>query len=115
MDNTWVKNYRKAQDHEIWKDKNAWRVFQWIIWNVDYKTGKGSFGRKQIAIGTGLNESTIYKVTQRLTTKYQAIIVKSNNKFTLISVRNWARYQVTDEKVTGINQKKEIGRASCRE
>lgn len=96
----WIKSYRKAQDHNIWVDQNAWRVFQWLLWNVDYETGKASFGRKQIAQGTGLNEATVYKVTQRLTTKYQAIDMKSNNKFTEFSVLNWARYQQDDPKVT---------------
>ena len=93
MNNGWIKSYRKAQFNEIWQDQTAWRIFQWIIWNVDYSTGKGTFGRKQISSGTGIPETTVYEATQRLTTKYGAISAKSNNRFTEFSVSHWARYQ----------------------
>lgn len=106
MNNGWIKSYRKAQDNEIWQDQNAWRVFQWIIWNVDYATGKGTFGRKQIAEGTGLKEPTVYKVTTRLREKYQAIGMKSNNQFTEISVLHWAKYQQDTQEVSGIGNEK---------
>lgn len=107
MNNGWIKSFRKAQDHPIWSDQNAWRVFQWIIWNVDYNTGKGTFGRKQIATGTGLKETTVYKVTGRLREKYQAIGMKSNNQYTEFSVLHWARYQQDKPEVTGIVNEKE--------
>lgn len=100
MNNGWIKLHRKVQDNELWKDQNAWRVFQWILMNVDYQTGKGTFGRKQMAQGTGLKENTVYKVTTRLQTKYQVLSKQSNNHFTEISVINWAKYQSGSNEVT---------------
>lgn len=107
MNEGWIKSYRKAQFHEIWKDKNAWRVFQWLIWNVDYNTGIGTFGKKQIATGTYLKESTVYKVTTRLREKYTAIATKSNNQFTEFSILRWARYQQSIQKVNALSREKE--------
>ena len=79
----------------------------WLLMNVDYETGEGIFGRNQIVKGTGLNSSTVYKVTSRLQTKYQVLSKQSNNHFTQISVLNWAKYQHHEEKVTSTVQTKE--------
>lgn len=101
MNNGYIKSWRKAANSELWKDQNAWRVFQWILWNVDYKTGIGTFGRTQLSLGTGIKPNTVYKVTTRLHEKYQVLSMKSNNLFTEISVTNWAKYQQDLEVVTG--------------
>lgn len=107
MNKGWIKLHRKAQDSAIWHDQNAWRVFQWILWNVDYETGKGTFGRSQISQGTGLKASTVYKVATRLHEKYQVIGMKSNKLFTQISVLNWAKYQQDIQEVATSSREKE--------
>lgn len=101
MNNGWLKLHRKLQESPIWQDPNAWRVFEWLLMNVDYQTGVGTFGRNQIAQGTGLKPNTAYKVTTRLHEKYQVLSLQSNNKFTTISVLNWAKYQHDEKPVTG--------------
>lgn len=94
----------------IWRDQTAWRVFQYILWHVDYSTGKGTFGRKQIAQGTGLKESTAYKALNRVTTKYQLSNSESNNQYTTISVLNWANYRpISDKVTTSVNESSQDG------
>lgn len=93
MNNGWIKLHRKAQESEIWKDQNAWRIFEWLLMNVDYKTGKGTFGKKQISEGTGVKVGTVYKVVTRLQKKYSVLSNKSSQLYTEISVLNWAKYQ----------------------
>lgn len=109
MNNGWIKMHRKAEQSPIWKDQNAWRVFQWILWNVDYETGIGTFGRNQIAKGTGLKNSTAYKVATRLHEKYQVLSLKSNNQFTEFRVLNWAKYQQGEIMVAStVNEKEHV-------
>ncbi|MDQ5950983.1 MAG: hypothetical protein QG639_260 [Patescibacteria group bacterium] len=103
----YIKLWRKVGDSSLWQDLNAWRVFEWLLLNVDYKTGIGTFGRAQIARATGLKDNTVYKVTGRLHEKYQVINIKSNNKFTEFSVTNWAKYQQDIDEVTGSVHEKE--------
>ena len=93
MNNGWIKLHRKAQASEIWQDQTAWRIFQWFLMNVDYSTGKGTFGKKQISEGTGVKLGTVYKVVTRLQNKYSVLSTKSSHLYTQISVLNWAKYQ----------------------
>lgn len=107
MNNGWIKLHRMILDKPLWEDQNATRVFFWILMNVDYQTGIGTFGRTQIARGTGLKNSTVYKVATRLQEKYQVLSIKSNNHFSEISVLNWAKYQQGDQEVASTVQEKE--------
>lgn len=100
MDNSWVKLYRKVGDNPIMLDDKACRVFLWLLIHVNKKTGQLTAGRFQISQDLRINPSTIYKVLQRLEKKYQICNIKSNNKFTEISLTNWAKYNPYDEKVT---------------
>lgn len=95
MKRGWVKLYRSIEDNHLWRDQSAYRVFSWLLMNVDRHTGKITTGRKKMATACGLKESTIYITTKRLQTQ-QRINIESNNHFSTISIVNWYKYQDND-------------------
>lgn len=100
MDNTWIKFYRKSKDNGIMKDHLAWTLFSWILLSVDRKTGRYSTGRFQLAEALKAKPPTIQKALGRLSKKYKMVSTKSNNKFTEISVLNWAKYQLGEDEIS---------------
>ncbi|AEB29584.1 phage conserved hypothetical protein [Carnobacterium sp. 17-4] len=59
---------------------------------VDIKKGQFIFGRKKAAQQLNMKESTVWKHIKFLE-KIDSISLKSNNKFTVVSVVGWAIYQ----------------------
>ena len=106
MDNSWVKLYRKIRDHDVIKDANACQVLLWLFTGVDKRTGILTTGRFVASEWLGMNPSTFYKVLKRLEEKYKIVTLTSNNKFTTISLLNWAKYNDYPEKVTQISNNK---------
>lgn len=94
MDNGWVKLYRKLATNDVMYDQKALQVFVWLLLHVDKKTGEFRTGRFIIAGSLKLNPNTVYNVLQRLEKKYLIINNKTNNKYSTISLLNWAKYQV---------------------
>lgn len=89
----WIKLHRGVLDNEIYRyDPTAWRVFEHLLLTADRKTGRCSYGRKQLALQIGNNESTVYKALKRLSVTGM-VTLKSNSKFTMISICKWKEYQ----------------------
>jgi hypothetical protein len=71
-----------------------------IIWNDKKQIiAKGSFitGRNSLAIETGIPASTIEDILKYLETQQQ-IRQQKNNKYRVITIVNWERYQKSDNK-----------------
>lgn len=100
MDNTWVKLYRKIAEHPVIKDAAACQILLLLFTKVDKKTGKFTTGRFILSEQLGMNPSTLYKVLKRLEKKYEMVTLDSNNKFTEISLLNWAKYNDYIKEVT---------------
>ena len=105
MNNTWIKLYRKIIEHDVFRDESAFRVFMWILCSVKYETGKMISGRFWGANILGLKDTTYYGILKRLEKKYNLLTLSSNNKNTVILVKNWSKYQgdtdiSTDNKLT---------------
>lgn len=92
MQETWVKLYRKLADHQIIRDSTALQIFIWVLLSVD-QTGKMVCGRFWASEKLGLCTSTFYKAIKRLEKKYDLVTLSSNNKNTIILVKNWNKYQ----------------------
>lgn len=101
MNERYIKLYTKIIHSDIFHDEKALKVFVWILCTVDYKTGKRRFGRFNASEILDINPNTLYSVISRLSKKYKIINIKSNNKFSEISVLNWSKYQVELPKRTG--------------
>lgn len=105
-DNSWIKLYRKAKYNEIIKDHPAWCLFSLILLSVDKDTGKWKAGRFLIAELLGMKSGTVYKTLQRLEKKYKMVTLSSNNRFTEITVLQWAKYQHSSQSVTQVGNNK---------
>lgn len=90
--NGWIKLHRKLLSNEIYRfDKTALLIFLHLLLNAD-KNGRGTFGRKQLALQMGNNENTVYKALKRLSVT-QMVTLTSNNRFTEYSICKWKEYQ----------------------
>lgn len=104
--NSWIKLYRKAKDNDIMRDPTAWFLFSWILLSVQKDTGKWKVGRFMLADMLGIKSTTIYKTLKRLEKKYKVVTLSSNNRFTEITVLQWAKYQQQTPLVTQASNNK---------
>lgn len=90
--NTWVKFYRKTLENiELMNDNNAFMVFAKLLLLVNSK-GQYAGGRNKLGEAVNLNPRTLYDVLKRLET-LQIINIKSNKRYSIISICNWSKYQ----------------------
>jgi len=97
MENGWVKLHRKAKENGLIYDALAWQVFCWLLLSVDRKTGSYTTGRFLLASTLRINPNTLKSVLHRLNEKYQVLNLNSTNKYTTITLTNWAKYQHDDQ------------------
>lgn len=106
MNQGYVKLWRRSLKSECWKNPNTWRFWCWCLMKASWEKseviigrqkitlepGQFVFGRRIAAEETGLSEQEIRTVlaTSKLTSK---LTIKSTNKFSIISIVNWDRYQ----------------------
>jgi hypothetical protein len=64
---------------------------------VELKKGQFVFGRKKASEELKMTESVIYKYI-KLLEKLEMISMKSNNKFSVVTVKKWEDYQLEDLK-----------------
>ncbi len=111
MNNGFISLHRKILDNPLSK-KPHW-AWLWIylllranyeeteiIWNgQNLKIEKGSFitGRNSLAKETGIPASTIEDILKYLETQQQ-IRQQKNNKYRVITILNWEKYQKPDRK-----------------
>lgn len=110
-DDGWIKLHRKLMENPIFLNPNLLQIFIYcllkanhkdneMIWNDELMTVKtGSFitGRLQMAKDLKQKDSALYKRLQLLT-KLGYIELKSNNKFTLLTIVKYKSYQVSEMK-----------------
>lgn len=113
MQNGWIKIHRKIQDKCYYK-KSAY-VHLWLhlllnanhepkefMWNNNIlvvKEGQLLTGRKELAVKTGLAETTVERILDFLEKDHQ-IGQQKTTKFRLITILNWRTYQKEDNKRT---------------
>lgn len=107
MKQGWIKLHRKSLDSSVWKNPNVWFVWSWMLLKASHKEYQFPFNGKDIVINEGEFITGIQSALQELPNitkqKYRSalkylkstdrITVKSNNKFSIITVINWHEYQ----------------------
>lgn len=88
----WVKLYRKLLDNDLFKDEKAFRVFIWILLTVD-RAGSMRVSRFRTASLLEINPNTFRSILDRLRDQHHAITINSTNKYSVIQVVNWSKYQ----------------------
>lgn len=112
MENTsYIKLFRKLLNSPIFENEKALKIWIWCLLKathkereqlvgqriVSLKKGEFVFGRKQASEELKMTESTIYKYI-KLLEKLQMISIKSNNKFSIVSIEKWEDYQIEELK-----------------
>ncbi len=105
-----VKLYRKTLESSIFENPNLFKTFMWCLMKATYKDRKtmvglqevklsrGQFvtGRKAASVELNFKEASAWKYLKTLE-KMQVISLKSNNKFTIVTIDNWEDYQAETE------------------
>lgn len=114
MTDGWIKLHRKSLGSSVWTDSTVWFVWSWCLFKASYKDYKFPFNGTDILLlagsfVTGLKKATeelnISEAQYRRAVKYlkstNRITTKSNNKFTIITIKNWIAYQIDDKQASG--------------
>lgn len=114
----WLKLYRSILDSAVFQDAEIFKVWIWLLCNVAFeqhdtvcygkvihlKPGQIATGRKKIAQCTDLNENKVYRALTVLKSLGN-IEIKATNKYSIITVVNWDKYQ--DENVKRISSEQQ--------
>ena len=109
----WVCVHRQIIDNPIFKNDKLFRVFMYCLLKashtdceqlvgdaiVSVKQGQLVSGRKSIARATNLTEMNIRTALNKLE-KLNILTIKPTNKYSIISILNWDRYQQSNQQVT---------------
>jgi len=106
---SWIKLFRKFREWEWYDDVNTKAVFLDFILNASYedkkwkgfdiKKGQLVIGRKELSKRLGISEQSIRTSITRLKSTNE-ITIKSTNKFSIISVVNYEKYQYQNTQST---------------
>lgn len=102
----WIKLHRSIIDSAVFADADVLKVWIWLLCNVAYddhdvvylgkviplKRGQIITGRQKLSQQIGMSEGKIYRATNILKSLGN-ITVKSNNRYSIITVENWLKYQ----------------------
>lgn len=112
----YVKTYRASMDHAVFDDEWLWKLFSWCVMRANFRDAsspdgiirRGSFmvGRIQASRELRTSDSRVYRGLKKLES-LGSISLKSNNRFTTVTVCNYDSYQgdeptirTTDEQQT---------------
>lgn len=110
-DKSYIKLFRKLLNSPIFENEKALKIWIWCLLKATHKErlqlvgqqevnlekGQFVFGRKKASEELRMTESTIYKYI-KLLEKLRMINVKSNNKFSVVTVEKWEEYQIEELK-----------------
>lgn len=116
----YIKLHRKMTEWEWYSDANTMRVFLHILLTANYRpsrykgievgVGETVIGRKALAEKLGLSERQIRTALNHLKSTNE-ITIKSTNKFSVVRVENWAKWQLCDDEPTNKATNKESNKS----
>lgn len=118
-DKSYIKLFRKLLKSPIWENEKALKIWLWCLLKATHiereqlvgqqvvHLEKGQFvtGRKKASEELKMNDRTIYDYF-KLLEKLQMIRIKSNNKFSVVSIEKWEEYQIEELKEQQQNNNK---------
>ena len=130
-DRSWIKLYRKILKSPIWENEKALKVWIWCLVKATHEEriqlvgqqevllqkGQFVFGRKKASKELQMSESMVYRYMKVLE-KLQMLNIKSNNKFSVVSIEKWEDYQDNKEIIDSkINNKRTTNehKQECKE
>ena len=108
---SYIKLFRKLLNSPIFENEKALKIWIWCLLKathiereqlvgqqiVKLKKGEFVFGRNKASEELKMTESTVYKYI-KLLEKLQMISIKSNTKFSIVSIEKWEDYQIEELK-----------------
>ena len=105
----YLKLYRSMTTWEWYKDTNTKIVFLHLLLNANWEPSrymghdvpKGGLvvGRKKLAEELGISEQTVRTALEHLKSTNE-ITIKSTNKFSIVTIVNWDKFQGCEEEIT---------------
>ncbi len=106
MNNGWIKLHRKIIDSVVFKNEKCLKIWIWILSKANHKQNETIIGRQKITIKTGqfimggikaeqvldIARKTIYYWLDFME-REGMIAIKKTNKYTIITIPNWDKYQ----------------------
>ncbi|MGD6967136.1 hypothetical protein ACQCVP_11960 [Rossellomorea vietnamensis] len=106
----WIKLHRKLLQSDIFQNEKMLKVFMYCLLKASHIPFKQRVGRQQVFVGpgqfvfgrkvasadTGMKESTLWEY-MKILEEDGVINIKSNNKYSVITIVNWEVYQSQDE------------------
>lgn len=106
----WIKIHRQLLGSNIFQNEKLLKIWMWCLLKathaereqivgrqkVELKEGQFITGRHAAAAELGMAPSTAWDYLQLLKSE-DCISIKSNNKFSVVTIENWAFYQGQDE------------------
>ncbi len=106
----WIKLYRSIQDDPIFSNEKLLKVWIWCLLKATYKSHEQLVGKQTVHLNSGQFITGRHAAGKELnmapSTAWDYLIflqnndsinIKSNNKFSVITVVNWGLYQMFDE------------------
>ena len=90
--NGWIKLHRKLLKNDLIKDFTCLTIFIWCLLKAN-RDGKLITGRFKGSEELGIPPSTFRNGLSRLVKKFDVLKIQPFNKFSVISILNWAKYQ----------------------
>lgn len=106
----WLKIHRQLLHSPVFENEKLFKVFMYCLMKashkeheqligrqvVNLKPGQFVFGRKKASVETNMSPSTVWGYVLTLK-KMGNLDIKSNNKFSVVTIVNWAIYQQDDK------------------
>lgn len=109
MSNGWIKVHRSITEWEWFKDVKTRLVFEYLLYTVNHAPkrwqgieiapGQTVTSVKKLAEANGISEQNVRTALNNLKSTGE-ITSRSTNKYTLVTVENWATYQLDEGELT---------------
>ncbi|MDY4822387.1 MAG: hypothetical protein SO148_01085 [Candidatus Onthovivens sp.] len=110
MQQGYIKLHRQLLDTDIFENPKLLKVFIWCLLKathkereqrvgrkiVKLKQGQFIFGRAKASLELDIPQSTIWDYMKLLENR-RTISIKSNNKYSVVTIENWGLYQNNDD------------------
>ena len=125
--NGFVKLNRKILENAVFSDGNFLRLWIYILCRAAYRTkdvifdgnivhlerGQLITGRKRLASELGMNENKVYSMLKKLE-RLGSVSIDARNKFSVLTVVNWDRYQLEEEELSS-DEPKSVSLTACEQ
>lgn len=110
MHNGYIKLYRDVINSDIFENEKLLKIFIWCLIRATHKEreqrigrqtiilkeGQFVFGRNKAALELNIAPSTVWDYMKLLENR-KTINIKSNNKYSIVTIENWSVYQFREE------------------